>query len=91
MRDISAVFYILMFYEIASYPISNMFVCMFFSTDAHVRLKETGLSIRVLLSRYVENIPAELRNACQKPGNLFDFTTDLINVSTPVILHFTPL
>ena len=26
MRNISAVFYILMFYEIASYPISNMFV-----------------------------------------------------------------
>ena len=87
MRDISAVFNILMFYEIASYPISNIFV----STDAHVRLNETGLSIRVLLSRYVDNIPAELRNACHKHGNLFDFTTDSIDVSTPVILHFRTL
>ena len=87
MRDISAVFNILMFYEIASYPISNIFV----STDAHVRLNETGLSIRVLLSRYVDNIPAELRNACYKPGNLLDFTTDSIDVSTPVILHFRTL
>ena len=86
MRDISAVFNILMFYEIASYPISNIFV----STDAHVRLNETGLSIRVLLSRYVDNIPAELRNACEKPGNL-DFTTSYIDVSTPVILHFRTL
>ncbi|KAM7440466.1 hypothetical protein ABFA07_010295 [Porites harrisoni] len=51
--------------------------------DAHARLNETGLSIRVLLSRYVDNIPAELRNACHKPGNLLDFTTDLIDVSTP--------
>ena len=87
MRDISAVFNILMFYEIASYPISNIFV----STDAHVRLNETGLSIRVLLSRYVDNIPAELRNVCHKPGNLLDFTTDSIDVSTPVILHFRTL
>ncbi|CAH3120643.1 unnamed protein product [Porites lobata] len=51
--------------------------------DAYVRLKETGLSIRVLLSSYVDNIPAELRNACHKDGNLLDFTTDLIDVSTP--------
>ena len=86
MRDISAVFNILMFYEIASYPISNIFV----STDAHVRLKETGgLSIEVFLST-VANIPAELRNACEKPGNL-DFTTSYIDVSTPVILHFRTL
>ena len=86
MRNISAVFYILMFYEIASYPISNMFV----STDAHVRLKETGgLNIEVFLST-VANIPAELRNACQKPGNL-DFTASHIDVSTPVILHFRTL
>ena len=87
MRDISAVFNILMFYEIASYPISNIFV----STDAHVRLKETGgLSIEVLLSN-VANIPAELRNACQKPGNLLHFVADPIDVSTPVILHFRTL
>ena len=86
MRDISAVFYILMFYEIASYPISNMFV----STDAHVRLKETGLSIEVLLSN-TANIPAELRNACEKRGNLHHFTAGPINVSTPVILHFKTL
>lgn len=51
--------------------------------DAHVRLKETGgLSIEVLLSN-VANIPAELRNACQKPGNLFYFTADPVDVSTP--------
>ena len=87
MRNISAVFYILMFYEIASYPISNMFV----STDAHVRLKETGgLNIEVFLST-VANIPAELRNACEKPGNLFHFKADYIDVSTPVILHFRTL
>ena len=68
-----------MFYEIS---------CLFVSTDAHVRLKETGgLSIEVLLSN-VANIPAELRNACQKPGNLFHFTADPVDVSTPVILHF---
>ena len=67
-------------------------VCLYvFSTDAYVRLKETGLSIRVLLSSYVDNIPAELRNACHKDGNLLDFTTDLIDVSTPVILHFRTL
>ena len=79
MKNISAVFYILMFYEIS---------CLFVSTDAHVRLKETGgLSIEVLLSN-VANIPAELRNACQKPGNLFHFTADPVDVSTPVILHF---
>ncbi|CAH3120703.1 unnamed protein product [Porites lobata] len=51
--------------------------------DAHVRLKETdGLDIEVLLSN-VANIPAELRNACQKPGNLLDFRADPIDVSTP--------
>ena len=87
MRNISAVFCILMFYEIASYPISNMFV----STDAHVRLKETGgLNIEVILST-VANIPAELRSACQQPGNLFQFIADPVDVSTPVILHFRTL
>ncbi|XP_073235259.1 uncharacterized protein [Porites lutea] len=51
--------------------------------DAHVRLKETGgLNIEVLLST-VANIPAELRNVCQRPGNLLYFTADPIDVSTP--------
>ncbi|CAH3171044.1 unnamed protein product, partial [Porites evermanni] len=50
--------------------------------DAHVRLTKTGgLSIEVSLSN-VANIPAELRNACQEPGNLGP-TTSHIDVSTP--------
>ena len=75
-----------MFCEIASYPISNVFVLLLVSTEAHILLKETeGLSIDVSLSR--ANIPAELQNPCQRYGS-GGHTQVEINVSLPVILHF---
>ncbi|CAH3140168.1 unnamed protein product, partial [Porites evermanni] len=51
--------------------------------DAHVRLKETGgLNIEVFLST-VANISAELRSACQHPGNVLHLDAGHIDVSTP--------